>query len=470
MKNVISILKNNYMNILIWGIVCLMTGLYISLIFNYNVWTDEAFTFDLLRGNIIEIIIGTAKDVHPPLYYLYAKIFDFIFGYSIQIQKIAAIIPMTGVLILGATTIRKKFGDIVALFFILFISCVPCSMEFAVQVRMYTLALFFVTMCGVYGYFAYEKGDKKDFIIFAITGLAAAYTHYWALGAVIIITGFMFIAILIKRRKLLLKWFLAAVIMLCAYLPWLLVLLKQISSINGNYWIPYITKMTIWQYFVWTFDSRIYPGLVYGFLIILMVAGVFLIKQVLMNKEKDADAVYGLICMLVPTFVVVIGVFVSKYILQSTIYRDQYVFPALGLLALFFAIGISKINKVLLVEIMIFLLFAGGIQYKECFYQEYQQTLYPQTRAFFEENLQEDDVILYNYELFGFIYKYHFEEEQLVYFEEYDFSQNNQTIWFINTTFEKQLDESMLKQYGLTMEHMGHYGIEHNEFEIYKIF
>lgn len=94
MRRMCNLLKEKYMDILIWGVVSIMTCLYISLIFNYNVWTDEAFTFDLLRGNIIEILQGTAKDVHPPLYYLYAKIFDYIFGYSIQIQKIAAIIPM----------------------------------------------------------------------------------------------------------------------------------------------------------------------------------------------------------------------------------------------------------------------------------------------------------------------------------------------------------------------------------------
>ena len=200
MKKLFSIIKNHYMSILIWSIVCLVAGLYISLIFNYNVWTDEAFTFDLLRGNILEIIEGTAKDVHPPLYYLYAKIFDFIFGYSIQVQKIAAIIPMLGVLVFGATVIRKRFGDVVSFFFLLFISCVPCAMEFAVQVRMYSLALEFVTFCGVYAYFAYEDGSIKNFLIFAINGLLAAYTHYFAFGSVIIITGFLFLALLFKKR------------------------------------------------------------------------------------------------------------------------------------------------------------------------------------------------------------------------------------------------------------------------------
>ena len=73
---------------------------------------------------------------------------------------------------------RKKFGDMVSLLFLLFITCVPCSMEFAVQVRMYSLALLCVTVCGVYAYLAFAEGEKKDFVIMAVSGVAAAYTHY----------------------------------------------------------------------------------------------------------------------------------------------------------------------------------------------------------------------------------------------------------------------------------------------------
>lgn len=54
--------------ILLWGIVAWFTILYVTLSFSHNIWTDEAFTIQLLRGNIHDIIEGTANDVHPPLY------------------------------------------------------------------------------------------------------------------------------------------------------------------------------------------------------------------------------------------------------------------------------------------------------------------------------------------------------------------------------------------------------------------
>lgn len=55
---------------ILWGMVIGITILYISLIFNHNIWTDEAFTLQLLEQNITGILEGTARDVHPPLYYL----------------------------------------------------------------------------------------------------------------------------------------------------------------------------------------------------------------------------------------------------------------------------------------------------------------------------------------------------------------------------------------------------------------
>lgn len=88
------------MSVLIWGTVAVFTVLYISLIFSNNIWTDEAFTIQLLKENLQGIISGTAKDVHPPLYYIYLKAFVKIFGNSLISMKIASVIPLTGTLLL----------------------------------------------------------------------------------------------------------------------------------------------------------------------------------------------------------------------------------------------------------------------------------------------------------------------------------------------------------------------------------
>lgn len=458
--------KNALISVIIWGIVIGFTGLYVSLIFNHNIWTDEAFTLQLLDENVKGIIEGTARDVHPPLYYLYAKLFKIIFGDSLMIQKIASIIPMTATLIVGATIVRKKFGEMVSFLFLLFLTCIPCSMEFAVQVRMYSMALFFVTLCGIYAYLAFQSGEKKEFLVTALSGVLAAYTHYFAFVAVIVIEGFLLLAICIKKREKVVMWIACAVAMLICYAPWMPVFIRQVTSVEKGYWIPEITADAVWGYFKWTFNVTLIPGMVFIFLIILKGASIYNIIKI--ERKKEQIEIYALLCMLVPTLTAILGVTAS--VLKTPIYRDQYVFPAIGLLALFFGIAMRNAKKAILVLISIFLIFIGALQYKECFHQEYRSTYVPQTEAFFAENLSKDDYIIYNWDIFGFIYECYFPEEQLCYIDDFDFSQYFRVVWFLDTKWMPEIDTAILEENGLMMENVGHYGIEHNEFELYMIY
>lgn len=452
--------------VIIWGIVIWFTILYFSLIFSHNIWTDEAFTIQLLRGNIHDIIEGTANDVHPPFYYLYAKIFWELFHESLIAQKIATILPMSGVLVVGATLIRKEFGSKTSILFLLFLTCIPCTMEFSVQVRMYSLALFFVTLHGLYAYKAFFSGKWLDFLIFAISGVLAAYNHYFAFVSVLVTTGLFLLAILFWNRKLLISWGITAIGMVLLYLPWMPYFIRQVTSVEQGYWIPEITAQTIWDYFVWTFDLELVPGMVFIFLILLKAVSTYNIISI--EKYRKKENVYALICMLIPTFTALFGVIAS--VVRTPIYRDQYILPALGLLALFFGISLSNTKKWILILLSAFLLFVGAVQYKECYRQEYKSSYVEQTENFLETNMQEGDSLIYNYKVFGFIYQCYFKEQPLTYVEEFDFSQDFNTVYFLHTTWEPEIPQETIDTYGLVVEDMGIYGIEHNEFNIYKVY
>ncbi len=457
--------KKGY-TILIWGITAVFTGLYLSLAFSHNVWTDEAFSLQLLRGNVRDIIIGTANDVHPPFYYLYAKLFKVIFGDSFLVQKIAVVIPMAATLIVGATLVRRDFGDRASLLSLLFLTCMPCTMQFSVELRMYSLALLFVTLCGLFAFRAFRSGKKRDFLIFGLNGVLAAYTHYFAFVSVIIIAGFLFLAILIWKRERAAAWVVSIVCMIIGYLPWLPYFIKQVASVEQGFWIPEITAQTVWEYFLWTFELELIPGLVFVFLILLKGASLYNIITIAMHKGEQE--IYALLCMLVPALTTIGGVVISA--LKTPVYADRYIVPALGMLALFFGISMRRAKKIIVVPICIFLLLTGAVQYKECFWQEYQSSYVPQTEAFFEENLEEGDYVIYNWEAFGFIYECYFEEEKLSFVGEFDFSQDFGNVWFLHTPWEPEISPEVMEANGLAIDNMGHYGIEHNEFDIYRVY
>ena len=60
----------------------------LTLIFNDNIWFDEAYTLSLIQHNYSDIINILKSDMHPPLYFLSLKTFCSIFGYSITTTKI----------------------------------------------------------------------------------------------------------------------------------------------------------------------------------------------------------------------------------------------------------------------------------------------------------------------------------------------------------------------------------------------
>ena len=461
---------------LIWGSILFFTLLYVSLIFNQNVWTDEIFTMKLIRGGFRDIVEGTAKDVHPPLYYFIAKTAQLIFGNSLQVQKVVTLVPMTLTLVLGTTKVRRHFGEVTALFYIWILGCIPCSMEYAVQVRMYSMALLAVTACGLYAFECYFEEKKRAWAGLILSALAAAYLHYFAFGSVIVICGILFLALCIGRREKLKCWLPASALMITGYLPWFSVFAYQFSGVSKSYWIPEITWETIADYFQWAFGISRWKWPAWVFTGLCICAGIVTLAGALKRRgdgEKASrskrDAVCAQLFMLVPALTGITGVILSFAI--RPVYRDQYVFPAMGLFCLFLAIALSRFadRKKILIPVCIFVLFLGAVQYLETWRQEYKSTLTDQTVDFWRENVGENDLIVYNLEVYEFCYSYYFPEEKLSYVRDVDLDQDFDNIWFLNTPGEWEFVPPQILPYDLQIEYMGHFGIEHNEFDIYRV-
>ena len=100
----------------------------------------------------------------------------------------------------------------------------------AVELRMYTWALFFVTACGIYAYELYQNPQStKLFYFFILFGILSAYTHYYAFLTVCFIDLFLIIALLKRNKK---DWKLClafCMVSLLAYLPWIPIIFQQFS-------------------------------------------------------------------------------------------------------------------------------------------------------------------------------------------------------------------------------------------------
>lgn len=461
---------------------------YLSLCFNNNIWTDEAFTIDLLKNSdsYMDAVWFTAGDVHPPLYYLILKPFTDLFGVRLFLLKALSIVPMLLTMGLGITFVYRRFGFRTAFLYILMLGAIPCAMEYAVQVRMYSWAMLFVTTCAFSAADAWERGKKQDWVLFVLSGVASAYTHYFAFAAVLWIYGFFFLALVWKKRDRLKYFLIAAVISLAAYIPWLRVLYAQVSGVRKNYWIAEIDREVLLSYFDTLFETKLLPFSTWILVFLFGIAFVWLAGRLFLSgkskKEKDGaqineagdktavqtqKAVLALLAFFVPFLTAAFGVTVS--LLMRPVFIARYLMPCIPLLCFFFAAAWAEASKKVYAALLVFTFFLGTVVYQDTWQVEYKSTHVPETEQFFAKHLGENDIIVYNFKIFDFIYAYYFDADKLVYIEDVDLSQDYDNIWLMDTHGQPEFEPKQLDEYGWTQTFMGNYGIEHDEFKIYRI-
>lgn len=455
---------------IIWNVILgvsifAISIMYVSLIFNPNIWTDEAYTIELVSENTVKnVILGTANDVHPPLYYLIVKCFVSIFGNQLQVYKLVSILPMLLTMVLAITNIKPWFGGKTAMLFILFLNAIPCVMEYGVQVRMYSWALFFMTLCGVSAYGIWNTGEKKHWVLLTLSAMAACYTHNFAMISAVFIYVLLGIALWGKKKTFPIVWLLSGCVVGCGYLPWLFVLFNQTKNRVGNYWIEEITGEVIKGYFTDLFGTK----LPYTTGIFVVLLGVIFCLCVFGWKRRKVEVGYVVCLIGIPFFTALTGVLVSIYVTPFFIAR--YLIPCMGLLALAFAIALGKEEKGAFLILCLFLICMTGQVYQETYKEEYENSHTEELLAYMQDHLGEKDVIIYNYEIYGFIYACYFDKEQLCFLSDMDFSSDEyETIWYFDSCISPWLPSETLETYGLEKQYIDILGIEQNDFILYKL-
>ena len=452
--------------------------IYLSLCFNNNVWTDEAYVIDLLKkcDTFKEVFDFSATGVNPPLYFMILMPFTNLFGINLLMLKILSIVPVLLTMALGEFYIRKRFGFKTALLYILMIGTIPMTMEYAVQVRMYSWAIFFLTACAFAAYDIYKTDRIRSYVIMGLCGVACFHTQYFAFASALWIYGILFLFLLFarkgKNKKIsLAKWALMCVGSVVISIPWLLKMLAQVKQVSETYWIPPMTKKVALSFLGSFFEADLpYSVIMYQCMfVVAMVYAVVMLVQAVRSKNITGrnEIITVSLGFAVQILTIVTGVVLSKLI--RPIFVIRYALPCVALLSLFFAYVMSRMGKKIYVTIVAFCLFVGVIDYKSEYYTEYESTLVHEMDAFFEEHLGENDYVVYNYKLFDFIYEYYFDNDILIYLADMDWAAEFETVWFLDTSYNPDISEETISEYGLDIHFVGNYSIEHNQFALYQI-
>lgn len=277
--------------VLLIGAVCYCAG-----IFQNAIWYDEAFTAGLMNHTIPGILKWATFDVHPHLYYLLLKLFTLIFGHSIPVMRLFSVIGALLFASLGLTHVRRDFGARMGFWYTTVALLLGSTLTYALQIRMYTWAMYFVGLAAIYAYRrATGEESRRNQVLFILFSVAAAYTHYYALFAVAAINIILLVKVVHGREKLL-TWLAVGGIQIAAYLPGAAVFLYQVG-LGGADWIrltfpdfcfDLVTYHLFGTELRWVFSTH--QRLAGVLFVAVCVLFGFLLRAALRHKDFPADA------------------------------------------------------------------------------------------------------------------------------------------------------------------------------------
>ena len=379
--------KKNEIKI-VFTVFIILSAVYLSLVWNNNVWMDEAFTASLVHTDFRGVIERSMADTLPPLYNIILKLATDIFGYTIPVMKITSVVPMLLTLLLGATVVRKRFGFRTALLFMLFITFMPLFMYYGVEIRMYSLGFFFATASGIYAYEIVCEPSAKNWTAFTLLSTLAGYSHHFAFVTVAFAYFYLLLYFIFIKRDKLKNWFLCLLATFLLYLPCLIVTLKQFSRVSGYFSMPDIDAATFVRYCIYPYIVGVRAATVLCGLLMLAALVIFFAYAFRHGSDKS-KYIFAICSFTVYYGVLLFGTAVCA-VMEANIFVDRYLFFSIGLLWLFAAVMLGG-SDVKYYAALVLSLIIGVCSYSVEYNIEYGSSA-DEEILFLRDNIREGDV------------------------------------------------------------------------------
>lgn len=344
-----------------YGILCLSLCAAVLFMLNairmsdHNFWGDEAFSIARVKFGFADIIEDATKDYHPPLYHLLLKTTCMILGESPVVYRLASILPYALILLTALTVVRRRFGKATGLILMTLASLLPNAVYFNIEVRGYAWAELFVLLSYLALYGIVKENRRKDYVLFVLFSLAAAYTHYYALLSVAFFYMVFIVYVLLCRREDIVKAAIACGTTVFGYLPWVIYLLRAVRNASESFWIEEMLSFQNCMEYI--FNTR------YGNILLtamLLSVSLFVLYETriltisICNRKKISLAVNIRECKINDTCVwiaagmlCVIGTFTMGIVLSylvRPVFIFRYMYPSTVIAWLLTAVCIPKMN------------------------------------------------------------------------------------------------------------------------------
>ena len=292
-----------------------------------SIWHDEGYTMMLAPMGPIEIIERTARDVHPPLYYLILHYWLLVFGNSEIAARSLSLAFMVGVIPLTYLVLKRLWNTRAAMIGALLVTSGPFLVRYSQEARMYGMVAFLLLLATYFLVRAIQDKRRIWWVLYAVAIAASLYTHYYSIF--MIATHWIYMATQTRRPGtgiLSGRWWLANIGAALLFLPWVPSAWGQFTRVQAAFWIPAPTELTmpntLFHFLLNHPAHQLRPGLKIAIALgFLAIVGVTLYRA---RGKRRTFLLLSMYMLLAP-----VAVFLLSF--QRPIYVDRYfVFSAVG--------------------------------------------------------------------------------------------------------------------------------------------
>lgn len=327
---------------------------------NQAIWLDEAFTLSQIRLPYGQMFTTIANDVHCPLYFIILKfVIDAVHivlpeANVILTAKFMSVLPVILLVVLSLTKISRNWGKLSGAFFAVCVTSMPQMMHFAVEIRMYSWAMLFVTLTYLYAYDWALSPNKRNWILFTLCAVASFYSHYYGAVSAASIYASLLIWQIIHDKKRIVYCILSGITAVILYTPWLGCAIDRFRrvAIENGFWTGPIDAKRVLFFIMSPFDfgGKVKTSLLF----IYIIAVVHFVVNKDEKDKSDVPRVFAAIASFsVFYFTVAAGCIISW--LTHPVFYERYATQALPLVYLSLAILLSRRARIKIAPVIMVL-------------------------------------------------------------------------------------------------------------------
>ncbi len=376
---------------------------------------DEAYSVQMItKYSFLEMFRVTAEDIHPPLYYILLRLFSMVFGTGVFALKLLSVLFTGLVMLLSITKIRKNWGGAAAFLFNLVVGLGPQFNFYSVNIRMYSLSLFFVMWCALLAYDIIQGKGKCSWVLFVLSALGGAYTHYFNVVPLAFVCGYLLIGLIVERRKDC-KYFLGVCAgIILGYLPWLSIVISSFKREGTTGQIDFGT-VDFGELIDWSFTTNIKYSESMPVMLLIFAVIMFVLEW---KRIPNRDKLFLGMCVFNLPFSYVACKAIAS--MNRHFWADRYVFAALGTIWLFIILMYVRRGRLVVCALTMWLSVTVLSSFTINKAMELGTNAYMADTYKTLEQVREEEVILYNYDTFEVLYGAHLREQEFVYINDFD--------------------------------------------------